>query len=643
MKKLLLFSLVLSCGMFTFAQRANLKVAKDSRKIEIRNNCNDSEPTIYSPSALPSKTMKKSVTDVTKVALTSSININTSLVAEQTCLIYNKDLNAIMHSSRSNAAAPVSGNNIITNISLDGGTTWTPTTAIGNGNLHRYPSGVFYNPAGNTTFTNGYSLVAGPRTATAGGWSHNYYSSLKLDGTNLDTQYRPASGTGDLLERDGLTCNDDGIAHISGNQYALNASNYITSYRGDVRKGVFNTGTNKFDWTEQDVTPDIFMNTDGTANVSGTTNMAWSQDGMVGYFYFTGVDNRPTEKGTYTPIIYKTTDAGETWNLMDYVDYTNNPVIEPLLWSTLANPNITKPFFSESDAVVDANNNLHIFALCSGAYSTDPDSLGYTFLNENGAIFEFYTQGTNWNVAFVDTLDTRAPSSTESGYGTGTAAIGWDMRLQASRSVDGNKVFATWTDTDEATFGTSLNLNPDVWAWGRDINSAFTPAPINFTAFSDAWGVCYFSYTSPICMDYNDPSSTFGISYEIPVMITDIKTTNDPTKPVYHYYLQGIKFPGEYFSGVGISESSANNMVVSQNVPNPFTGTTKVEVNLTKSSDLSLVVYNLTGQKVYEQKNGSTPAGVHTFIINSSNLKAGVYYYTVTAGDNKVTKKMIVK
>jgi len=35
--------------------------------------------------------------------------------------------------------------------------------------------------------------------------------------------------------------------------------------------------------------------------------------------------------------------------------------------------------------------------------------------------------------------------------------------------------------------------------------------------------------------------------------------------------------------------------------------------------------------------------GSHTLTINGADLTAGVYFYTVTAGENKVTHKMIVE
>ena len=82
---------------------------------------------------------------------------------------------------------------------------------------------------------------------------------------------------------------------------------------------------------------------------------------------------------------------------------------------------------------------------------------------------------------------------------------------------------------------------------------------------------------------------------------------------------------------------------VSQNFPNPFNGTTNVSVKLETPSNLSLVVTNMTGQKVIELNKGFVAAQTHTFTIDATNLQSGVYFYTVTAGDSQVTKKMIVE
>lgn len=95
---------------------------------------------------------------------------------------------------------------------------------------------------------------------------------------------------------------------------------------------------------------------------------------------------------------------------------------------------------------------------------------------------------------------------------------------------------------------------------------------------------------------------------------------------------------------VGIDETELiNESNVSQNFPNPFSATTTVSVDLETASNLSLVVTNMTGQKVIELNKGNVPAQTHTFTIDASNLQSGIYFYTVTAGSSQVTRKMIVE
>jgi hypothetical protein len=82
---------------------------------------------------------------------------------------------------------------------------------------------------------------------------------------------------------------------------------------------------------------------------------------------------------------------------------------------------------------------------------------------------------------------------------------------------------------------------------------------------------------------------------------------------------------------------------VSQNFPNPFKKTTEIKVNLRKTTDIELEVFNLTGQKVFETQITSANIGMNTIMIDAQVLHPGVYFYTVTAGYSSVTRKMIVE
>ncbi len=81
---------------------------------------------------------------------------------------------------------------------------------------------------------------------------------------------------------------------------------------------------------------------------------------------------------------------------------------------------------------------------------------------------------------------------------------------------------------------------------------------------------------------------------------------------------------------------------VSQNHPNPFSGSTTINYNLDKAANVNVTIYNVAGAQVMTIAKGLQTAGNHQIQIDASNLPAGVYYYTFTADNNTATKKMIV-
>jgi len=83
------------------------------------------------------------------------------------------------------------------------------------------------------------------------------------------------------------------------------------------------------------------------------------------------------------------------------------------------------------------------------------------------------------------------------------------------------------------------------------------------------------------------------------------------------------------------------------NYPNPFNPTTSIEYSLTKDTHVSIVVYNLKGQKVKTLVNKDMEEGRHTMIWNgtdenNSRVTSGIYLYKLKAGGFQQTRKMIL-
>ncbi len=92
--------------------------------------------------------------------------------------------------------------------------------------------------------------------------------------------------------------------------------------------------------------------------------------------------------------------------------------------------------------------------------------------------------------------------------------------------------------------------------------------------------------------------------------------------------------------GVGVPETNGN-VGVGQNMPNPFTGETTIPFSLKNGDDVTLTITDITGKQVMVQTK-TAAAGQNNFVVASTDLAPGVYYYTVQAGADRVTRKMVV-
>ncbi len=85
-----------------------------------------------------------------------------------------------------------------------------------------------------------------------------------------------------------------------------------------------------------------------------------------------------------------------------------------------------------------------------------------------------------------------------------------------------------------------------------------------------------------------------------------------------------------------------NNYSLSQNYPNPFNPTTKINYDLPITNYVSLKVYNETGKEIASLVNERQAAGSYNVDFDGSNLSSGIYFYTLTAGEFRETKKMLL-
>ena len=94
----------------------------------------------------------------------------------------------------------------------------------------------------------------------------------------------------------------------------------------------------------------------------------------------------------------------------------------------------------------------------------------------------------------------------------------------------------------------------------------------------------------------------------------------------------------------GPTTSSAN--VLKQNYPNPFSAGTTIAFDLIEAADVSLVIYDLNGNYVKTLLKNYSIEGNYSLYWdgtndNGSRVASGMYFYILTADNQRLAKKMI--
>lgn len=410
---------------------------------------------------------------------------------------------------------------------------------------------------------------------------------------------------------------------------------------------------------------------------TGTVGYMFTEANLSAELLASGLHSWPTH-------IMKTIDGGETWSDVETFwhneegfECLQNRISEEDWEEMIMELNWDDQYPGEdafayanlwqTDGFVDNDGNLHLGLALKAMFPYD-GSWGNTYSKKSQVLLHLFTETTDDNSIKVNS---EVVTDTECFAVDLEGDPGWphEMRVNLVPTPDRKYAMFLWSDSQAEWSGNGDddaigNSRPSIYARGYKLPVGDEPGHFSGEAepgYSDAEG-------DPVKIRKNLTFQTLADEaawYYLAADYVLYEDGTDPNHPTVKIPLKYFGFEGDYPQGygepfiakylngvtfnidpVGINEMEAeavSAIEVSQNQPNPFSGETTINIELTNATELSVEVSNLTGQTIQVINKGQVAAGSQKVVIDGSNMAAGIYFYTVNAGMNKITKKMVVK
>jgi hypothetical protein len=605
--------------------------------------------------------------DIALIEMGSSSHVFTMLNSMQNQVDYNPDLNMVTFVHRQNTnLTPQGGSGTIRfDYSTDAGATWdhinegpiSPDLAAGDGTIMistavgeeevyglRNPNGAIYNPPGNTDMANTFYISASASAISDGGFGHigaNCFSTTKMSDLNTPSEQYLQAVSDDTWSGDyfpfGLIQGGDAMYTVSSLFFT---DGVLENYsKLAIWKGVLNNDQNDFEWSATVLEPNFVTYTanDGGGDyeslmTSDYRSMAFSPDGSVGYMVVLGsLDSY--EENLSRPIVFKTTDAGEIWELQPELDIVNMPVAN-LVEYTEGSNTIKRPVVWSMDVVVDINGTLHVLSEMNRGTLTDGEAFTWVDIDTeiSNTFYIDFTLNTNgsWASRYIG-----EPVN----IGVGIPDVAWESfyvishELQASRTADGSKVFFGWLASPLSSDQT--NVEPDIFARGIDVVNNMLTEEKNMTFDTDIESIVSIASLAPTSIVGGD-----DFNYELPYVIIEDFVLGFGQE-TFFTFVKGLGFNNDEFTVVSVEELEQASFGFKV-WPNPADNFSNIGFTLDKNTQVEIEVYNSIGQMELRIHNGELQAGYQSLPIDLNVLKPGLYLVNLIIDHKRYTQNLVI-
>ena len=125
--------------------------------------------------------------------------------------------------------------------------------------------------------------------------------------------------------------------------------------------------------------------------------------------------------------------------------------------------------------------------------------------------------------------------------------------------------------------------------------------------------------------------------YHVKYKVFNIANPND-TITFTIKYNDGLTLPNL----LGVNNIANIFEAVSEIYPNPSNNSASISVTLKQENDVKIQVYNSLGILVYNSPNQKYAQGKHKVSVDCSTYSSGLYFVSLTSGDSKVTKRLVI-